>query len=150
AEAFRGLSWSPTSAEFTLEPGGRRDITLSLAPVGGELGRGWLSGDDHVHLTRAAEDDEVFLRWLEADDPSVGNFLQLQCEADAAGQYAFGREGEAAAPGYAVRAGQESCSEFYGHVNLLGPRRLVRPVSVGTMYANSPEAYPFPGAVFAE
>ena len=106
--------------------------------------------DDHIHLTRAAEDDEVFLRWLQADDLSVGNFLQLQRQVDAAVQYAFGREREATAPGVTIRSGQESRSEFYGHINLLGPRRLLRPVSVGMTYANTPEAYPFPNRLFAE
>jgi hypothetical protein len=147
-EAYRGLSWEPASAEFVLGAGERRRLTLTLRPLEG--GGGWISGDDHIHLTRAAEDDEVFLRWLEAEDLSVGNFLQLQRQADAAVQYAFGREGEARSPGYSIRSGQESRSEFYGHVNLLGPSRLLRPVSIGTMYANAPEAYPFPNRVFAE
>ena len=71
-------------------------------------------------------------------------------QADAAVQYAFGREGEARSPGYAIRSGQESRSEFFGHVNLLGPSRLLRPVSVGMMYANTPESYPFPNRVFAD
>jgi hypothetical protein len=49
-----------------------------------------------------------------------------------------------------VRPGHESRSEFYGHVNLLGGRELIRPLSVGTMYANSPEAYPYPAILFAK
>src|SRR5262249_43786261 len=78
-----------------------------------------------------------------------GNFLQLQRQADAAVQYGFGRDAEARVPGYSVRSGEEARSEFYGHVNLLGPERLVRPLSVGTMYANTPTAYPFPNRLFA-
>jgi hypothetical protein len=149
-EAYRGLFWRPASEEFVLKAGESRRVGLTLQPLDGGKDRGWISGDDHIHLTRAAEDDEVFLRWLEADDLTVGNFLQLQRQADAAVQYAFGRDGEAQARGYSIRPGEEARSEFYGHVNLLGPERLVRPVSVGTMYANTPEAYPFPNRVFAE
>ncbi|MFO0950459.1 MAG: CehA/McbA family metallohydrolase [Isosphaeraceae bacterium] len=59
-------------------------------------------------------------------------------QADAAVQYGFGRAAEARSPGYSVRSGEESRSEFYGHINLLGPERIVRPLSVGSMYANSP------------
>src|SRR5207244_8597888 len=136
-EAYHGLFWEPASETFVLKAAERRRVTLTLLPLDGA--RGWVSGDDHIHLTRAAEDDEVFLRWLQADDLSVGNFLQLQRQADAAVQYAFGREGEARAPGFSIRSGQESRSEFYGHVNLLGPSRLLRPVSVGPMYANTPD-----------
>src|SRR6185295_14369725 len=35
-------------------------------------------------------------------------------------------------------------------VNLLGGREMIRPLSVGTMYANSPEVYPFPAVLFAK
>jgi hypothetical protein len=149
-EAYRGLSWAPASRDFELGAGEDAELSLTLRPLEGDGARGWISGDDHIHLTRAAEDDPTFLRWLEAEDLSVGNFLQLQRQADAAVQYGFGRAAEARAPGYSVRSGEEARSEFYGHVNLLGPGRLVRPLSVGTMYANSPEAYPFPARLFAE
>jgi hypothetical protein len=149
-EAYHGIFCEPVSEAFVLKAGEHRRLTLSLRPVEAAKGDRWVSGDDHIHLTRAAEDNDVFLRWLQADDLSVGNFLQLQRQADAAVQYAFGKEGEASAQGTAIRSGQESRSEFYGHVNLLGPSRLVRPVSVGMMYANTAEAYPFPNRIFAE
>jgi hypothetical protein len=149
-EAYHGLFWEPVAEDLVLKAGESRRVALTLRPLDDETGRGWVSGDDHIHLTRAAEDDEVFLRWLEADDLSVGNFLQLQRQVDAAVQHTFGREGEVTAPGRSIRSGQESRSEFYGHVNLLGPSRLLRPVSVGMMYANTPEAYPFPNVLFAQ
>ena len=110
----------------------------------------WLSGDDHIHLVRHRQDDPVFLQWLEAEDLSVGNFLQLQRQADAAAQYAFGAAGEARRGNYSIRPGHESRSHAYGHVNLLGGRELIRPLSMGTMYANSPEEYPFPAVLFAK
>jgi hypothetical protein len=44
----------------------------------GETRNEWLSGDDHIHLTRSARDNDVYLDWLQAEDLSVGNFLQLQ------------------------------------------------------------------------
>jgi hypothetical protein len=48
-----------------------------------------------------------------------------------------------------IRPGHESRSEFYGHVNLLGGRELIRPLSVGPMYANGPGSYPYPAVLFA-
>ena len=147
-EAHRGLDLAPAEVEFSLSAGERRRVELRLEPVAGE-GRGkWLSGDDHIHLTREPEDDDVFLRWLDAEDLSVANFLQLQRQIDAATQYGFGPKAEARAPGTSIRSGHESRSEFYGHVNILGPEELIRPLSVGSMYANSPEAYPFPNVLF--
>src|SRR6185436_2632588 len=99
---------------------------------------------DHIHLVRTRQDDDVFLGWLEAEDLSVGNFLQLQRQMDAAPQHAFGRAGEAKKAGYSVRPGHESRCEYYGHVNLLGGREMIRPLSIGKMYASQEEAYPFP------
>jgi hypothetical protein len=149
-EAYRGLFFIPASAEFDMAAGEDRRVTLDLNSWVEEQRHNWISGDDHIHLTRTPEDDDTFLRWLDAEDLSVGNFLQLQRQMDAAVQYAFGPPGEAKRGGYSIRPGHESRSAFYGHVNLLGGRELIRPLSVGSVYANSPEAYPFPAVLFAK
>jgi len=148
-EAYRGMFFVPGSEEFVLTAGETRHVAVKLRSWARDR-ETWISGDDHIHLTRSRTDDEVFLHWLEAEDLSVGNFLQLQRQMDAAVQYAFGRSGEARSRNYAIRPGHESRSEFYGHVNLLGGREMIRPLSVGTMYANSPEVYPFPSLLFAK
>ncbi len=147
-EAYRGLFYTPAAEEFDLSAGETRRVSLKLATWAGAQAQEWLSGDDHIHLTRAPQDDDIYLRWLQAEDLSVGNFLQLQRQMDAAVQYAFGPRGEAKRPGYSIRPGHESRCEFYGHINLLGGRDLLRPLSIGTMYANGPEAYPFPAVLF--
>ena len=147
-EAYRGLFYIPANQEFDLRAGETRRVVLHLkswTPPGE-----WLSGDDHIHLVRHRQDDPVFLQWLQAEDLSVANFLQLQRQADAAQQYAFGRLGEARHTRYVIRPGHESRSHAYGHINLLGGRELIRPLSVGTTYANSPEEYPFPALLFAK
>ena len=144
-EAYRGFLHKPASQEFTLGPRSERRVELRLQPMPEP---GWLSGDDHIHLTRAPEDDDVFLSLLEAEDLSVGNFLQLQRQMDAAVQYGFGSKAEARRPGYSIRPGHESRSHFYGHVNVLGPREIQRPLSVGEVYANSSDAWPFPYVLF--
>jgi hypothetical protein len=146
-EAYRGSFFVPVIQEFELKAGGNHRVSLPMKRwASGE----WISGDDHIHLTRSPEDNEIFLRWLDAEDLSVGNFLQLQRQMDAAVQYAFGKAGEATRGRYSIRPGHESRSEFYGHVNLLGGRELIRPLSVGAMYANGPGSYPYPGVLFAQ
>jgi hypothetical protein len=121
---------------------------LKLEDWTGGASKDWISADDHIHLTRARQDDEVFLRWLEAEDLDVGNFLQLQRQMDAAVQYAFGPQGEARRAAYSIRPGHESRSHYYGHINLLGGREMIRPLSVGSELSNLDEAYPFPSALF--
>ena len=63
----------------------------------------------------------MFLRWLEAEDLSVANFLQLQRQMDAAVAVRVRPAGQATRRDTSIRPGHESRSEFYGHVNLLGP-----------------------------
>ena len=144
-EAYRGTLFVPVVREFELKAGVAERIVL---PMKRWAEGTWISGDDHIHLTRSEQDNDIFLRWLEAEDLTVGNFLQLQRQMDAAVQYGFGSAGEARRGRHVIRSGQESRSEFFGHVNLLGGRELIRPLSVGVMYANSPETYPYPGALF--
>lgn len=149
-EAHRGLFYRPVIEEFELTAGQTREVRLKLEPVAPGRQEQWLAGDDHIHLVRAPEDDDVLLRWLDAEDLAVGNFLQLQRQMDAAAQYGFGPKAEARRAGYSIRSGQESRSHYFGHVNLLGGREIVRPLSVGAMYANSPGAYPFPWLLFQQ
>lgn len=147
-EAYRGFSFKPAAAEFSLAAEQERTVELRVEPVSVDMQEDWLAADDHIHLMRAPEDDAVFLDWLRAEDLAVGNFLELQRQQHAAVQYAFGEGGEAKADGFSIRSGHESRSRFYGHVLLLGGDRMVRPLSIGVEYANSPEAYPYPFELF--
>ena len=147
-ETYRGLFYIPAEAEFDLRAGEPRRVSLKLESWAGAAREQWLSGDDHIHLTRSRQDDPVFLAWLKAEDLSVGNFLQLQRQMDAAVQYAFGAAGQATDTRYSIRPGHESRSESYGHVNLLGGRKMVRPLSVGAMYGNSRDTSWYPRRLF--
>jgi hypothetical protein len=51
-------------------------------------------------------------------------------------------------PGRSIRSGHESRSRFYGHILALGASEMVRPLSIGLEYANTPEAWPTPGVIF--
>ena len=146
-EAYRGLFFTPITTNFTLKAGETKVIPLKLERWNDST-KDWLSGDDHIHLPRTPAENETFLKWMEAEDLNVANFLQLQRQIDAAPQYAFGPAGEAKSKGYSIRSGQESRSEYYGHINLLGGNQLIRPLSVGKMYGNEPAAAPWPAEIF--
>jgi hypothetical protein len=149
-EVHHGMFFKPAVQEFTLDADETRQITVRLEPIAPGRQEKWISADDHIHLMRAREDDDVFLRWIAAEDLSVANFLELQRQQHAAVQYAFGRDGEARTPKFSIRSGHESRSMFYGHVLVLGPDRMVEPLSAGEVYANSPEAYPYPAVIFEQ
>ena len=149
-EAYRGLFYTPAIAEFDLRAGETRRTVLKLEDWTAGASKDWISGDDHIHLTRSQQDNDVFLSWLQAEDLHVGNFLQLQRQMDAAVQYAFGPKGEARRAGYAIRPGHESRSQVFGHIAILGGLDLIRPLSVGADLSNAAELYPFPSAMFEQ
>ena len=149
-EAYRGMFFEPAEIEFTLQAEEEKTISIDLKPIAPGQQDEWLAADDHIHLMRAQEDDELFLKWLQAEDLAVGNFLELQRQQHAALQYAFGRKGEARARGFSIRSGHETRSRFYGHTLVLGPEQMIRPLSIGHIYANSPAAYPFPTVFFQQ
>ena len=99
-EVYRGFFFKPAVIEFSLRAEEQKRITVRLDPIAPDRQRNWIAADDHIHLMRAREDDELFLRWLEAEDLAVGNFLELQRQQDAAVQYGFGREARSAAAGF--------------------------------------------------
>lgn len=148
-EAYRGFFYVPVVREFELRSGETLPLKLDMENWAGDERAQWTSADDHIHITRDRADDPVLLKWLEAEDLNVGNFLQLQRQMDAAVQYGFGEDGAAIRGIHAIRSGHESRSEFYGHLNLLGGREMVRPLSVGSMYANSAIDWPHPAVLFA-
>ena len=149
-EVYRGLFYVPITMEFELEAGENKRIALPMKNWLGSESREWLSGDDHIHLTRAKPDDPIYLGWLQAEDLNVASFLQLQRQMDAAVQYGFGTNAEARVPGYSIRSGHESRSEAFGHINLLGGRQLIRPLSAGEKYSNSDESFPYPSILFKQ
>jgi hypothetical protein len=146
-EAYRGLFFTPATAEFELKSGETRRVVLKLESWLGAESDQWVSVDDHIHITRGPADDAILLDWLRAEDLTVGNFLQLQRQMDAAVQHSWLPQLKGA---YTIRVGQEARSEFYGHTNLLGGRSLIRPVSVGPMYGTTPEAAPWPSIWFRQ
>ena len=149
-EAYHGTFFRPAEKSFSLAFGEDTEITLDLDPIAPGWQEQWLAGDDHVHLVRAREDDDIFLRWMQAEDLAVANFLELQRQQHAAMQWGFGESAEARAEGFSIRSGHESRSRFYGHTLFLGPSRMIEPLSIGLEYANSPQAYPNPLTLFAE
>jgi hypothetical protein len=147
-EAYHGLFYTPAQADFALQPDEHKTVTLKVYPMAPGRQEQWISADDHVHLARAREDDAVFLRWMEAEDLNVVNDLEGQRQQHFGVQYAWGSAGEGR--GRSIRSGHETRSDFYGHLLVLGGRQLIRPLGIGAMYGNSPEAYPYPAVTFAQ
>jgi len=147
-EAYRGFFYTPVRREFELKADETHDLVLRLDAWEGAKPEEWLSADDHIHLTRTARENHVYLGWLEAEDLNVANFLALQRQSDAAPQYAYGSAGGARRGNYVIRPGQETRNQRFGHILMLGGSELIRPMSTGAELANTPSDYPFHALLF--
>ena len=149
-EVHHGLFYKPAIVEFEVGPNEEKTVIAKVKPMAPRRQSQWISADDHVHIMRAREDDDLLLRWMQAEDLHVLNNLEGQRQQHFGVQYAWGREGEANLPGQSIRSGHETRSDFFGHVLVLGGNRLIRPLGIGDMYGNSPYAYPHPYITFFE
>ena len=149
-EVYHGLFFEPTVVEFEVGPNEEKTVVAKVKPMAPGRQEQWISADDHVHIMRSREDDDLLLRWMEAEDLHVLNNLEGQRQQHFGVQYGWGVEGEARRPGQSIRSGHETRSDFFGHVLVLGGKRLIRPLGIGDMYGNSPYAYPHPYITFFE
>ena len=74
-EVYRGFFWEPGVERFALKAGESKTVVAEIRPIAPGRQEKWLSGDEHIHLMRAKEDDAVFLKWLRAEDLNVAMFL---------------------------------------------------------------------------
>src|SRR5262249_32329080 len=112
-----------------LGPGETRAVELSLAHVAPLPKLGYESGDAHVHITRATdEDDRTIFDLMEAEDIHHATLLAYN---EPAGPYAgfmdklaspqrrgLGRASNRSRGDYHITSGQEYRNGTYGHMNL--------------------------------
>ena len=110
----RGLFYEPAVIEFEVGPNEDKTIVAKVRPIAPGSRRQWISADQHVHIMRAREDDDLLMRWMQAEDLNVLNNLEGQRQQHFGVQYAWGRSGEARMPGQSIRSGHED------------PQRLLR------------------------
>jgi hypothetical protein len=90
---------------------------------------GWLSGDDHVHMTRTPGDNASIATLTRAEDLNVTNVLQMGNPYDTHfQQYAFGVDGRYLAGRHALVPGVEDPrTAVRGHTISLNIREVFRP-----------------------
>lgn len=131
-----GFEYMPALAEFSLHGRAEARVTVRLKRWIDLQAQGWHGADAHVHLDRLdTEADSDWLTILAADGLAASHFLTLKggnLPGLWARQPAHGPAGQAtAASGAWIRPGTEYRDRMQGHVSLLGPTRLIEPVSTG-------------------
>ncbi|MCA9042057.1 MAG: CehA/McbA family metallohydrolase, partial [Planctomycetaceae bacterium] len=134
-EVWKGFEYQPTSMTIDIQEGKTHEAEIRLSQKINMAQRGWFSGDPHIHIERKTdEQDELIFDLLEAEDIRYG---QILCFGDTRKysptmtgqmtpqQRGLGPESIRTRGDYTMISGQEYRCETYGHILLLGARRMV-------------------------
>ncbi len=141
--ATHGPEFRANHERFEVRPGQVTSLAVRLERYADLPGRGWYSGDDHIHLARDETRDLTVWTQVAAEDVHVGNLLQM---GNISGIYfeqpAWGKAGRFEQDGYLIASGQEDPRT--GHIGHTIHENLERPIHLG------PESYFLYQRVFDE
>jgi hypothetical protein len=125
----KGFEYTPVIETVHIGAGENLSRTITIKRWVDMPGRGWYSGDGHVHYARSGEEsNRRLLLWAKAEDVHLVNVMRM---GDALKtyfeQYSFGKAGRKVSGDYAVVPGQEdprtSVIGHTLHMNLQSPIR---------------------------
>ena len=134
-EVWKGFEYRPETAKVDVATGDSAELTITINRAVDMASRGWYSGDTHIHLDRrdgtdnqraldlAAAEDIRFAHILCMNDPrtyqpTMDRQIWPQLEG-------LGKESERFRGIYGISSGQEYRCNTFGHICLVGHRRLV-------------------------
>lgn len=135
-EVWKGFEFRPISLTTQIVRGQEQQAELTLTRSVSLPELGYFSGDPHIHIPRASEEDETrILDLMEAEDIRFATILAYN---EPAGPYAgfmnkmdspqlrgLGKRSVISRGGYHIVSGQEYRSGTYGHLNLFMLDNLV-------------------------
>ena len=130
----KGLEFLPARVTKTVA-GASVAARVALSRWTNQAEKGWLAADEHVHYDRLKRSgDKDWLTMMAADDLACAHFMVLKggkVPGIWARQYAYGKAGEAFDGKRLIRSGEEYRDSAQGHINLLGLKSVIRPISTG-------------------
>lgn len=135
-QVARGYEYRPVTVETRVAAGETRGFKVLLRRTAPMSVHGYLSGDTHIHLARTTEaEDERALDLIAAEDLLHGFILCMNDPRGYTGTmsrqiwpqtHGFGPSSICRRGAYTLVSGQEYRCNTYGHICLLGHRRLVQ------------------------
>ncbi len=139
----KGPEYRVVKSRFDIAPGEQTRAAVALQRWVDMPARGWYSGDDHVHMTRAEQDNETISSIMQAEDVHVTNVLQMGNPFDTHfRQYAFGEAGRYLKDHHALVPGVEDPrTAVRGHTISLNIKDVYRPAEKYLSYEEIFAAY---------
>ena len=130
--ATRGPEYRAFKGTFDVKKDGTTPVTVSLERYADLPGKGWLSGDGHIHVTRDEVGDSAIWAFSAAEDVYVGNLLEMGNIAKIHFKQpeAWGKASRFERDGHFVVSGQEDPRTGHlGHTIHTNLERPIRPES---------------------
>lgn len=129
---MKGPEYRTQKHSLTVKAGGQQSLEIALQRWDNLPARGWISGDDHIHIARSTpKQNAAVLSFMQAADLHVANLLEagnLLVGHSHFKQYAYGDEGVYGRDGYFLVSGQESPRTAHrGHSIGLNGKRFYWP-----------------------
>lgn len=130
-EVYKGYEHVPVRTSFRIEAGEWTRESLTLYRWIDMPGRGWHSGDDHVHSRLvSSEDARKVITWAKATNVQVINVLQMGDQSRTwYEQRGFGPDFRVQQGNHVLVPGQEDPRAQFGHFIALNTTSLVRDTS---------------------
>jgi len=147
-EAFRGIEHEPALAEGVVAAGKTQEVELVLKRYTAWQGRGWWTGEDHIHANYAGPyylRPEDVLTMLEAEDLNIANMLVANAEGTRPYDREFfeGKAGSLPNTERIIYWNQEYRNRIvYGHMALLRLTQLIEPIY--TSFEGTPHPWDYP------
>lgn len=126
----KGLEYVPVVETFRVDPGSTVAKEYTLRHWANMAGKGWWSGDDHVHLRMTSDADaETALTWAMAEGIRLSNILEMGDIARTHfNQRGFGKDFRVEKDGYFLVPGEEEPRTHHelGHTIRLNNQSMVR------------------------
>jgi hypothetical protein len=126
---FKGNEFRTARRTLEIDAGESLSVDVELERWIDPAARGFVSSDDHIHITRRRADQNPWLlAWMQAEGLGVANLLQMGTadQFDVTPQYAFGDAGVYGDGATRLFAGQEHPrTHFLGHTITLGAREPI-------------------------
>lgn len=154
--AYLGLEHEPAAMTVSLAAGGDARAELNLRRKLNWQGKGWWSGEDHIHANYAGAyymRPEDALLMADGEDLNVSNMLAANAEGERAYDREFfeGKVSSISKPGRILYWNEEYRNRIlYGHMALLNLRQLTEPMFTSFEGTSSPFDYPLNTMVAVE
>ncbi len=139
---MKGPEYKIHKENITITAGDKQSLTIKLERFDDLKARNWLSGDDHIHISRPSpENNQAIIAFMKAEDIHVANLLQATNLRDIYfKQYKFGKNGTYNHEDFSLVSGQESPRTSHrGHTIGLNIPRFYKPVEEYYLYDDTPD-----------